>query len=159
MEARVKKPAICFMIAAIMLAPSSLVFAQDPKEELTGLLERIEALVTTLHQQGYIIVHIEVDKLREDQTYTASRKLFSANDYAIVGVGGIGISDLDLELYDENDNLVDKDESEDNLPVLEVSPKKDGKYYIKTKLYSLDENADADSEYFFCWVIGFKRTE
>jgi len=154
-----KKLALCFILAAIVSAPYFRILAQDPEEELTGLLERIEALVTTLYQQNYTIVHIEVDKLQADQTYTASRKLFSENDYAIIGVGGIGIADLDLELRDENDNLIDKDESEDNIPVLEVSPKKDGKYYIKTKVYSLEEGANADDEYFFCWIIGFKRGE
>jgi len=144
-------------IAVIALAVSA--YAVTTEEELEGLLGRIELLVATLNQQGYTIVHIEVDKLEKGQSYIASREFFTANDYVIAGIGGIGIGDLDVQLYDGKDNLIDEDNSDDNLPVVEVSPKFNGKYKVKVTPYSLEADADPEGEYFFCYIIGFKRSE
>jgi hypothetical protein len=151
-------PALAFAVLFICAAPMFAAETSDDSE-LEGLLTRIGIIAHTLTEKGYAIVHIEVDKLEKNQTYTASRQLYDVNDYVIMGIGGVGVKDMDMKLYDENDNLIDKDESEDNVPLLQVTPKADGKYYIKTTVASLESDVDQEGEYFFCWIIGFKRTE
>ena len=51
----------------------------------------------------------------------------------IVEVIGDGDTDLDLYVYDENDNLIDKDIELDDHPVCIVSPKWTGTFRIKIK--------------------------
>ena len=50
----------------------------------------------------------------ERVTVTAS----AGRCYRIIGVGGPGVQDLDLRLYDMNGNVIDQDIATDNFPVL-----------------------------------------
>lgn len=147
---------VCLIIGFLLLH-NSQAYTQDSDEELKGLLERVILLSAAMHSQGYTVVHIEVDKLQKGQNYSTSRKLFKDNHYKIVGFGGVGISDLDIKLYDENDNLIDEDTSNDNVPEVDVSPRWSGKFYIRTSVFSLENGYSTSNEYFFLYIIGFKH--
>ena len=84
------------LVVGLMFLVNAQSYAKDPDEEVSGLLQRIILLSAKMHQQGYTIVHIEVDKLEQGQKYMTSRRLFNDNHYKIAGIGGVGISDLDM---------------------------------------------------------------
>lgn len=144
------------LLFALIFAPKSLQ-AQDSGVEVAGLLQRLLALSAALHQNNYTIVHIEVDKLEKGQSYAVTRALHSSNRYKIVGVGGVGIKDLDIYLHDQNGNLIDKDISRDNLPEVDVAPRWSGDFRIRINLYELEDEYSSEYEYFFCFIIAFKR--
>ena len=151
------KLCFCFVLLGVFFIQVPLGMTQDSGEELSGLLKRVVLLSAAMHSQGYTVVHIEVDKLEKGQRYSKTRKLFSSNRYKIVGIGGVGTSDVDIKLYDENMNLIDKDTSFDNVPEVDVSPKWNGNFTIQTSVISLEPGYSPESEYFFCYICGFKR--
>jgi hypothetical protein len=75
---------------------------------------------------------------REGKSYIIPTTLYHTSrtyNYYIIGAGDNGVDDLDLELYDSNFNLVDKDTKRDNLPILTYTPRRTGRYYIRVKTY------------------------
>lgn len=58
---------------------------------------------------------------------------FYANEEAYIVVKGDGHTDLDLYIYDENDNLIDSDTDEGDICVCSFTPKWTGKFTIKVK--------------------------
>ena len=55
------------------------------------------------------------------------------DEYTLITVIGDGDTDLDIYLYDENGNLIDKDIDDSDNCVVEVTPKWSGKFTLKVK--------------------------
>ena len=127
------------------------------KEELADLLVKMAAISAKLVEGGYTVAHIEVDRLQKGQVYSASRKFYGGNSYKIVGMGGKGIADLDMKLVDAGGDDIAKDTADDNVPIVDANPRTESDYTIKVAAAALEKGADADAEYYFCWVIAFKR--
>jgi hypothetical protein len=127
------------------------------KEELADLLVKMAAISAKLMETGYTVVHIEVDRLQKGQIYSASRTLHGGNSYKIVGLGGKGIGDLDMKLVDSDGDTVAKDTEADNVPIVDIAPKTEGSYTVKVAAAAIEKGFDPESEYYFCWVIAFKR--
>jgi hypothetical protein len=75
------------------------------------------------------------ERLDEGDTYTIKTTLFSSNSYALIGAGDSTVRDLDIELYDENFNLIDRDTQTDAYPIVKVTPAWSGTFYIRAKMY------------------------
>lgn len=73
--------------------------------------------------------------LAEGESYKYSTQFYKGNKYFIAAIGCDDATDLDIYLYDENGNLIDKDSSTDARPVVHVQPKWSGKFYVKVKMY------------------------
>jgi hypothetical protein len=54
--------------------------------------------------------------------------------YHLFGIGSENV-DLDMWLYDENGNLIDSDTDSDNIPMVQVTPRWAGKFFIKVVSY------------------------
>jgi len=128
----------------------------DEEEKLRDILARTVALTATVYAHDYRIAHMEVDRLERKEHYRFQRKLYSSNVYKIIGVGGQGIKDLDIKIYDSNGNLLAKDTSEDNFPEITVDINETDVYTIEAIAFELEDDADQDAEYFFVVTIGFK---
>jgi hypothetical protein len=57
--------------------------------------------------------------------------LRSGVEYTFVGACDRDCSDLDLQLYDQNGNLIDEDLLRDDVPVVSVTPKWTGPFRVK----------------------------
>lgn len=61
--------------------------------------------------------------------------------YKIIGVGGVGVIDLDLKLFDPNGTQVDQDIATDNYPVIGLNqqrplcPQTGGSYRLRVEMY------------------------
>lgn len=75
-------------------------------------------------------------RLSEGRTYTYSTTLYQGNQYYIFAAGDYSVNDLDITLYDENWNEIDKDTKTDALPVVVVSPRWSGTFHVRVKMYS-----------------------
>lgn len=76
------------------------------------------------------------ERLSEGQNYTYSTTLYEGNTYYVFAAGDYSVDDLDIILYDENWNEIDKDTQTDALPIVEVSPRWSGTFYVRVKMYS-----------------------
>ena len=74
---------------------------------------------------------------RERSHYFTLRK---GMEYQIVGVCDNDCRDLDLKLYDENDNLIDKDFDSDDYPVVKVRPRRTAKFRAVAQMESCSAN-------------------
>ena len=76
-----------------------------------------------------------------DNTYTdVSYTLHAGVSYALIGVCDNDCPDLDLKLYDENGNLIDKDTAPDSTPVIRVTPRWTGAFYVRVIMSECEDN-------------------
>jgi len=62
--------------------------------------------------------------------------LMAGNEYLILATGDSAASDLNIELFDADLQLIDADFGEDNTPLVSVTPVANGPYYIRVTLVS-----------------------
>lgn len=130
--------------------------ANTGHSQMQNLLVDISDTVTTLTNEGYSVANIYMDRLTLDTSYQMSRTLYEGHDYVIVGIGGDGVRDLDLRLYNILGTLVGEDDSIDNLPLLTVTPGSDAVYSVETDVYAVNSNVRSGDELFFATIIAFK---
>ena len=69
--------------------------------------------------------------LAKGGSYVLNTTLYEGNSYVFVAGGCQDAYDIDLILFDENGNLIDRDRDNDTLAVVEVSPIWTGPFYLK----------------------------
>ena len=105
-------------VKAQMLSIKSAAFSEDRFEET--------------HNDKY-------DSLDEDDSDTLTFTLKEGMEYRIYGVCDNDCSDLDMTLYDENDNEIAEDATTDDIPIVQVSPKWTGKFSLEVEMYECDD--------------------
>ena len=128
----------------------------SPEDQLADVLSRTIVICAALSGDDYNLAHIEVDRLSEGESYTFTRKLYAGNNYKIVGIGGQGVEDLDIYVYDANGDLVDRDTQTDNVPIVNFHVYSTQVYQIKVKFYSAEDDWPSGKESFFSVAVGFK---
>ncbi len=74
--------------------------------------------------------------LSQGDYYIVRTTLYSGNSYFIIGAGDSSVRDLDIIMLDENYNEIDRDQKSDATPIVAVSPRWSGTYYIGVLMYS-----------------------
>ena len=82
--------------------------------------------------------------LREGGSGTVTYTLVKGNTYKIVGACDNDCSDIDFVLRDNNDNLIDSDIENDDIPVVEVSPARTGTFTLRTTMRKCSEDVGCD---------------
>jgi len=110
---------------------------QAYREQIEGLLATTGLIYTT---QGYQRTHDPyIDSLVGSSSDSLNFTLQGGKDYVIVGVCDTDCEDLDLKLFDENDNEIDTDTATDDFPILRVVPKWTGRFDLKVVMASCKE--------------------
>lgn len=119
-----------FALIGIMMAGTAIA-----NEFEDAVIAQLAAAASVAEDEGYGMSHDPyVDKLsggKDELTLTLHRDV----DYAIIGVCDTDCGDVDIRLYDENNNLVDEDVTTDDFPVVEVNPKWTGKFTVQVEMY------------------------
>jgi hypothetical protein len=69
--------------------------------------------------------------LEEGEHYVFKPTLFMGLEYKILGVSDDDtVKDIDIIIYDENYNLIDKDYYTDSIPIISVTPRWTGTFYV-----------------------------
>ena len=128
-----KKKIVAILCVALSLFVSGIVIASDEES-----VYRLAAAVAQIMARTDYDVRDNVQGrcLRQGGTYTFRTTLFSGYEYVLIGAGDSSVRDLDLILYDENWHQVDRDSKADNVPIVTVSPRWSGTFYVKIKMYS-----------------------
>ena len=79
---------------------------------------------------------VRVGYISEGGYRTINTTFIRGNTYFILGAGDGGVRDLDIILYDENWNEIDRDTQTDESPIVKVTPKWTGEFHIRVKMYS-----------------------
>ena len=148
--------AICLAVC-ITVATSLPVLASTPEQELAGILERAIKVMDAMIKNGYTIEHFELDSAKLGEVYSVPYKLYSGNQYKIVGIGGTGIGDLDIHVFDSSNSLVAADTLNDDVPEVDITANADGAIRMDTSFESLEAGYSSGEYYYFCYIIGFKQ--
>jgi hypothetical protein len=109
------------LATAIVSALAQPSFAQNEFE--AQVEDQLEAVAATLDLSNYTLVYDPyVDAMETGITHSLTVVLEGGVDYTIVGVCDQDCSDLDLELFDGNENSIGADYETDDLPVVGVTP-------------------------------------
>jgi len=79
-----------------------------------------------------------IDELNDNEVDYHYLSLEEGVEYGIVAVCDQDCTDVDLWLYDENNNLIDEDTDTDDYPLVTVSPQWTGDFKVKVKMYDCD---------------------
>lgn len=153
---------IVVLLAVSMVSSTPAVRAQNTgtgDDKLDAIMTSIQQVATKLNDKGYTVVNITIDKGFQGETYETSRTLYAGNEYIILGAGAEGVSKLGINLLDADKNVVDKAPGTDASPLLTTKPAKDSKHFFETTIVGLDGTGDANSSYFFGYVVGFKNVK
>lgn len=112
-------------LAALLLLPC-LSSAQSMVDK------QILRIAIILAADGYDLDRdIAYSELGDDGSEFHTLKLEKGNNYRIFAVCDGDCGDIDLCLYDENDNRIDCDVLEDDKPIVDVAPKWTGNFRVK----------------------------
>ena len=89
--------------------------------------------------------------LRYKGSTTIKTKLSANTQYILVGGGCHDAYDVDIMVYDQNWNLIGRDTKVDATPIVRVTPKWSGTFYIKVKLARSTRNGAH-----YALIVGYK---
>lgn len=122
-------------LACAVLMPISAQ-ADDWHKQVRMYLVEIE---TELESEGYSLLQkYHIDDMYEDSSKESGYYFEAGTEYIVVGACDNDCSDIDMWIYDENRNEIDDDVSDDDVPIVRVTPRRSGIFYVKTKMYNCD---------------------
>lgn len=92
---------------------------------------QLNRIAHTLSLDGYSLRHESEGSLGEGRSTTFSLWLRAGADYSIRGTCDDDCPDLDLELRGPNGSVVDRDLLSDDIPIVETSPHRSGRYTVR----------------------------
>jgi hypothetical protein len=85
---------------------------------------------------NYELSSTYVNSLRDDRSNMLTMSLYRGRSYAIVAVCDQDCRDIDLLVYNENDQLVGKDIKADDKPMVGISPRWSGDFRVQVNMIS-----------------------
>ena len=102
---------------------------------------QLESIQEKLADDEFERTHsFKIDKLPADGSDTFSLTLKKETDYVLVSACDADCSDLDIKVYDENDNEVAQDTTVDDLAMVSVTPRWTGQFRIEITMFSCDDD-------------------
>lgn len=118
------------LACALMVGVAAPAIAQNEHQELVETL--LDAAEVLAGENGYDSTHGRYNgALDEDEQESFTLDLEAGTSYFIVAQCDIDCSDIDMWIYDENNNLVDEDVLVDDTPIVEVTPVRSARFKIK----------------------------
>jgi S1-C subfamily serine protease len=106
------------------------------EEQVIGFLEDGEAV---LQREGFTRTHeYETGRLAQGASETVRMRLDAGVTYMLTGACDTDCDDVDLRLYGPGGKLLDSDLSDDDFPVLGLTPSVSGEYSVRVTMASCD---------------------
>jgi len=131
--ARFASAPLAALAAALALSFAGAAQANEYEAVVRAQLEAVKVI-----GQGEGFSHAfddHYDLLGNQASDDYSFELKSGREYFIAAVCDQDCSDLDLKLYDENDNVIAEDALVDDAPIVRVSPRWSGKFRLNVTMY------------------------
>lgn len=133
-----------FFSAACLLGLLSPAYAERSDINVFALSVQMAAAVEAGEQHGFSfsseLTKSGTGNLRQGRERSHYFTLRKGTEYLIVGVCDTDCGDMDLKLYDENDNLIDKDFDSDDYPTVRVMPRRTAKFRAVAQMESCSAN-------------------
>lgn len=123
----------CIAIVTLFVTPTTALAQAQYVEQIRIQLNKARDL---LEARGFEKTHdYKIDTLRRGDAESTNLVLRKGMNYAIIGVCDKDCTDLDIKLYDENDHLIASDTSDDDKPLVSVTPRWTGQFRILVSMY------------------------
>ena len=122
-----------------LLAPVSQALAVDHVEVIA---EQAARVVTSGERAGFTWSRSQTLTGTLPHGYEKNHRLNlrKGTTYKIAAVCDNDCRDLDLKLYDENGNLIDKDFQSDDIPIVDVRPRRSATFKVVVQMESCRED-------------------
>ncbi len=117
-------------VAALVLAGSLIapIHADEYEDQIKALLVFV---AMAAEEEGYeVALEPYMDVLDDSAHDGLSLTLEGGTEYKIIGVCDSDCSDIDMHLQDGDGNLVARDQSDDDVPIVDVSPGQTASYQL-----------------------------
>lgn len=126
-----------FLVKSVLIASALTVAGGVAANEYEEVVRaQLEAIKDVSKREGFrqtFTDHYDLLGNQASDNYTFQLK--SGSDYFIAAVCDQDCSDIDLKLFDENENLVAEDTTEDGAPIVQVTPRWSGKFRLEVTMY------------------------
>lgn len=124
-----KKILVGAIVGAMALLSSSSFGQQDYEAQVRRQIIKIRAAGVS---GGWRETHSnKIETLNQGGSTSFGVTLEKGWGYKLIGICDNDCSDIDMILYDENDNQISRDVGSDSMPMVEVSPKWTGRFFLK----------------------------
>lgn len=124
------------LLSGILFTQAQTASAQATNEYEDQVILQLNAMADVLAESDFTSTHdYVVEELNGNAEDAFSVTLDEGVTYLIASVCDEDCSDVDIKLYDENDNLISLDESTDDVPIAEVTPAWTGEFTIEVHMY------------------------
>lgn len=121
-----------FILANLSFVPAS----NAQSRYVNQIKEQLINAAIVLGLDDYSLSHEPfIDTLNHRSLDTLTLTLYRGISYKIVGVCDSDCSDIDMYVYDDNGNLIDSDESSDDIPFIEVTPRWTATFEVEINMY------------------------
>lgn len=129
--------------------------AQAQVISMGPVLKRTLEVINIMEKHNIQPISVSVDYIQQSKYRDITMTLDGMIEYHIVAVGDdTRVADLDLIIYDENNNLIQKDQSNENLALVSFTPKWTGKFTIRSSAYLMKSGY---TDGLFGMIVGFTR--
>lgn len=128
-----------FLFVLLALAPLRSAVAQNQYEQ--QVLVQLEGAAEGFTSEGFTPILTVGDNLNHQEWATYAVTLKAGRSYFLMGVCDEDCLDLDLELFDGNGNLISQDNTESDLPVVEVNVATGGAFTLRVTMHTCDIQA------------------
>lgn len=98
--------------------------------------EQLQEAYDDAYEMGYSVKNYIIGGLDSNEDVTWFFNFNAFTNYRLVSVCDEDCADIDLYLYDSDENLIYSNTEEDNSPVLTLTPTQSGVHKIKISMYA-----------------------
>ncbi len=134
MAGKIMKFGIAGVCAAVvaMGAAAPTIAQSSYEQEVNRLLNLTQNIANS---RGFSSSHSRYNgQLNTNREDTVTLDLYAGTSYMMVAQCDRDCSDIDMWLYDENGNLIDSDVLVDDTPIVEVTPRRNARFSLRTRM-------------------------
>lgn len=132
---------IRYIAVAVLVLIAPITTSGQDERYIAQVRRQLSIVKVAIEDNGFEKTHdYKIDKLRNKGTNSFTLTLRKGISYILVSACDKDCSDLDIKVYDENDNQVASDTKVDDLPVVRVTPKWTGQFRFKVTMYKCNNN-------------------
>jgi hypothetical protein len=127
-----------FLGTIISATAANTIAAQDYTAQVRQQLDRLQS---ALQGRGYKETHDrKYGRINVSAVESYRVTLRQGWEYVFYGACDEDCSDLDIIIYDSNNNEVAKDNDNSDVPIVRIAPNRTGEYHIRVRMYRCSTN-------------------
>lgn len=126
----------CIALATLFALNTNTTSAQTQAQYVAQVRAQLNVVRDAVEDNGYVKTHdYKISTLGRGRKDSFTLDLRKGRQYILVSVCDQDCSDLDIKVFDENNNQIASDTAVDDRPVVSVTPRWTGEFRIQVTMY------------------------